>query len=208
MQRRSSWLRGAKYGLGFLAVWLLVHTRCITWDGLHNSQQRADIAVILGNKVNEDGTLSECLTQRLACGLALYRAGRLGAAAGKWRAGEGSYEGDKMREYLRAQGVPDSVITVDNQGSSTQQTVRSTLRLRPKLRFRSLLAVSQLYHLSRTKMLFRQAGFAAVSGASPWYFEWRDIYSLMREFGAYYEELVLPEAAAAATITLTVAPAF
>ena len=191
MPHRHLWLRKAKYGLGFLIAWLLAHTLFITCDGLRSGQQRADIAVILGNKVNEDGTLSERLTQRLACGLALYRSGRVrrllvSGGLGK----EGFWEGNKMREYLRAQGVPDSVIIVDNQGNDTQQTVRNTLRLRPRLRFRSVLVVSQFYHISRTKMLFRRAGFAAVSGASPWYFEWRDAYSLLREFPAYYQELL------------------
>ena len=191
MLARFAWLQKAKYGLGFLVAWVLVHTLLITCDGLRDNQQRADIAVILGNKVNEDGTLSERLTQRLACGLALYRAGRVGRLLVSGGLGqEGFYEGDKMRDYLRAQGVPDSVIIVDNQGSNTQQTVRNTLRLRPQLRFRSLIVVSQFYHISRTKMLFRQAGFAAVSGASPWYFEWRDAYSLLREFAAYYKELL------------------
>jgi vancomycin permeability regulator SanA len=191
MGRSHYWLSKAKYSLGFVAAWLLVHTLLITWDGLRTGQQRADMGVILGNKVNEDGSLSERLRQRLACGLALYRSGRVkrllvSGGLGK----EGFYEGDKMRDYLRAHGVPDSVIIVDNQGNNTRQTVRNTLRLRPQLRFRSLLVVSQFYHISRTKMLFRQAGFTAVSGASPWYFEWRDAYSLLREFPAYYKELL------------------
>ena len=193
MLRRASWLKKANYGLGFLAAWLLVHTLLITYDGLHDSRQRADIAVILGNKVNEDGTLSERLAQRLACGLALYRSGRVGRLLVSGGLGqEGFYEGDKMRDYLRARGVPDSAILIDNQGNNTQQTVRNTLRLRPKLRFRSLVVVSQFYHISRTKMLFRQAGFSEVSGASPVYFEWRDLYSLLREFGAYYQALLFP----------------
>ena len=36
----------------------------------------ADIAVILGSKVNEDGTLSERLKKRLECGISLYHNGR------------------------------------------------------------------------------------------------------------------------------------
>ena len=43
-------------------------------------------------------------------------------------------------------------------------------------------------HLTRTKMLFRQQHFEAVSSASPRYFELRDMYSLVREFFAYYSE--------------------
>jgi vancomycin permeability regulator SanA len=194
MPRRFFWLRNANYALTALLAWVLVHTLLITLDGLHDGQQRADIAVILGNKVEEDGTLSERLTQRLACGLALYRSGRVprllvSGGLGK----EGFYEGTKMRDYLRAHGVPDSVIIVDNAGNNTQQTVRNTARLRATLPIRSVLVVSQFYHLSRTKLLFRQAGFAEVSGASPAYFELRDFYSLLREFVAYYQALLFPQ---------------
>ncbi|WP_233635718.1 YdcF family protein [Hymenobacter setariae] len=143
MTRRSSWLRKIIYGLGLLAAWVLVHTLVITWDGLRDDQRRADIGVVLGNKVNEDGTLSQRLTQRLACGLALYRSGRVrqllvSGGLGK----EGFYEGTKMRDYLRAHGVPDSVIIVDNAGNTTQQTVRNTARLRATQPIRSVLVVS------------------------------------------------------------------
>lgn len=209
MPRRSFWLLNVKYGLGLLLGWLLVHTVLISLDGLRDSQQRADIGVILGNKVNEDGTLSERLTQRLACGLALYRSGRvprLLVSGGLGR--EGFWEGTKMREYLRRHGVPDSAIVVDNAGNNTQQTVRNTVLLRSKLPIRSVLVVSQFYHISRTKMLYRQAGFREVSGASPAYFELRDIYSLLREFVAYYQALLFPEVVGASPITIAVSPAF
>ena len=191
----AAWLRKARYGLAILAAWVLVHTLVITWDGLRDDQQRADLGVVLGNKVNEDGTLSQRLTQRLACGLALYRSGRVprllvSGGLGK----EGFYEGTKMRDYLRAHGVPNSAIIVDNAGNNTEQTVRNTARLQPVQHFRSVLVVSQFYHISRTKLLFRQAGFTSVSSASPLYFEWRDIYSLLREFVAYYHALLFPQA--------------
>jgi len=193
MSYRFAWLRKAKYGLGILVAWVLTHTLFISWDGLRDSPQRADLGVVLGNKVNEDGTLSERLTQRLACGLALYRNGRVARLLVSGGLGkEGFYEGTKMRDYLRAHGVPDTAIIVDNAGNNTQQTVRNTARLRTAQHFQSVVVVSQFYHISRTKLLFRQAGFTQVSGASPVYFEWRDLYSLLREFVAYYQVLLFP----------------
>lgn len=194
MPRQASWVRKVKYAFALLTAWVLAHTLFITYDGLRNTQQRADIAVILGNKVEEDGTLSQRLAQRLACGLALYRSGRVprllvSGGLGK----EGFYEGTKMRDYLSAHGVPDTAIVVDNAGNTTQQTMRNTVRLRAALHIRSVVVVSQFYHISRTKLLFRQAGFTEVSGASPVYFEWRDIYSLLREFVAYYHALLFSE---------------
>lgn len=71
--------------------------------------------------------------------------------------------------------------------------MRNTARLQPALHFRSVVVVSQFYHISRTKLLFRQAGFTEVSGVSPVYFELRDVYSLLREFVAYYQALLFPQ---------------
>ncbi|WP_210114268.1 YdcF family protein [Hymenobacter aquaticus] len=166
-----------------------MHTSVVVADGLTDSGQRADVAVVLGNTVNPDGSLSERLRQRLDCGLHLYRAGRVprllvSGGLGK----EGFYEGSKMRDYLRQQGVPGNRIIVDNKGNTTELTVRNTLSLQDSLGFRSLITVSQYYHLTRTKMLFRKAGFTHISSASPRYVEWRDVYSLGREFVGYYQQ--------------------
>lgn len=168
-------------------LWLSGHLIYTTVDGLTDEKKHADLAVILGNKVNEDGTLSERLEKRLECGLNLYRNGRVkkilvSGGLGK----EGFYEGDKMKEYLINHGVPDSVIIVDNAGNNTIATVDNTLKLKDSLNFQSLIVVSQYFHLTRTKMLFRKRHFENVSSVSPAYFELRDIYSLLREFGAYY----------------------
>ncbi len=173
-----------------LICWLVIHLAYTVIDGLSNTKNRADLAVILGSKVNTDGTLSERLTQRLTCALHLYKSGQVkhllvSGGLGK----EGFYEGDKMKEFLLRQGVPDSTITVDNKGDNTIKTVKNTLALQNKLHFKNLIVVSQYFHLTRTKMLFRKDGFSNLGSASPGYFEWRDLYSLLREFVAYYKEL-------------------
>ncbi|UOQ51911.1 YdcF family protein [Hymenobacter cellulosivorans] len=179
------------FATALLAAWFLLHTGFVVADGLTDTGERAEVGVILGNTVNPDGTLSERLRQRLNCGLHLYQKGRVqrllvSGGLGK----EGFYEGSKMREYLRQHGVPDSLIVVDNKGNTTGMTVQNTLRLQDSLGFRRLLAVSQYYHLTRTKMLFRKAGFTQISSVSPRYVELRDGYSLAREFVGFYQQLL------------------
>ncbi|MDQ2793264.1 MAG: YdcF family protein [Bacteroidota bacterium] len=178
-----------KISLLILIAWVTSHTLYVVVDGLRDEGKTADVAVILGNKVNEDGTLSTRLKQRLECGLQLYRRGRtkqlmVSGGLGK----EGFLEGDKMKLFLLEQGVPDSVIIVDNHGNNTLATVKNTLRLKDSLNFKSILVVSQYFHITRTKMLFRRQGFTNISSTSPRYFEARDIYALLREFAAYYTE--------------------
>lgn len=172
-----------------LLLWIAGHLTYVIVDGLTDTGKSADIAVILGNKVNPDGSLSERLMQRVRCGLSLYQAGRVkkllvSGGFGK----EGFYEGDKMKQFLVANGVPPANIVVDNKGNNTLATVDNTLQLRDSLHYKSIIVVSQYFHLTRTKMLFRKRGFDAVSSASPAYFELRDLYALPREFAAYYSE--------------------
>ncbi|MBJ6111373.1 YdcF family protein [Hymenobacter sp. BT523] len=183
------YLTGAKVLLGLLLAWFVGHTAFTVVDGLTDEGKTADVAVVLGNKVNEDGSLSARLESRLQCSLALYRNGRahrLLVSGGLGR--EGYFEARKMKAYLMAHSVPDSLIVVDDHGDNTQATVANTLRLRDSLHYRSLLIVSQYYHLTRTKMLFRKQHFDAISSVSPRYVEARDVYSLIREFFAYYSE--------------------
>lgn len=178
-----------KLFITILFLWFCGHLIFTIVDGLADKNMKADIAVILGNKVNEDGSLSERLQKRMECGLDLYHKGRVkkiivSGGLGK----EGYYEGDKMKDFLIKNNVPDSIIIVDNLGSNTLATVNNTLKLKDSLNYKSLIVVSQYYHLTRTKMLFRKQHFENISSVSPRYYEFRDIYSLIREFVAYYSQ--------------------
>lgn len=101
---------------------------------------------------------------------------------------EGFYEGSKMKEFLVNNAVPDSVILVDNYGNNTRLTVANTLKFQQKYQFKSIIVVSQYFHVTRTKKLFKENGFTQVESVSPRYFEWRDLYSILREFPAYYTQ--------------------
>ena len=139
-----------------LLCWFLGHTSYIVIDGMTDNGSQTDIAVILGTTVHEDGTLSNRLEKRLMCGLQLFKSGRTGKIIVSGGLGkEGFREGDKMKEFLLLNGVPDSCIVVDNHGNNTEMTVMNTLRLREQLKFESITVVSQFFHVTRTKMLLR-----------------------------------------------------
>lgn len=93
-----------------------------------------------------------------------------------------------MKAFLISKKVPDSVIIVDNLGNNTRATVDNILKLKDSLHFQSIIVVSQYYHVTRTKMLFKKQGFQNVSSVSPDYFEIRDAYSILREFAGYYTQ--------------------
>lgn len=181
--------RFIKTTVTLLLIWILAHWLIISIDGFSNNGKNADYAVVLGNKVNVDGTLSMRLEKRLECALSLYHSGRVkGFIVSGGLGWEGYYEGDKMKEYLLKQGIPDTLIIVDNDGTNTRKTVENTLKMQNVLHYDKLIVVSQYYHITRTKALFRKAGFQNVSGTSPIFFEIRDVHSLLREFVAFYTQ--------------------
>ena len=170
-------------------AWFLAHSVFITIDGLCDKHQNADVAIILGNKVNEDGTLSERLKQRLNKGIELYQQKRIKAIIVSGGFGkEGFWEGEKMKEYLVKNQIPDDKIIVDNEGNDTEKTVQNSIKIMNRLDFESAISVSQYFHQTRTKKLFRKNGFENIESASPKYFELRDFYSIFREFFAFYKE--------------------
>lgn len=184
-------MKAAKRIFVIIIVWFSLHMACTVVDGLIDRGEPADIALIMGTQVNRDGTLSMRLQKRLDCGLELYESGRVkrfivSGGLGK----EGFNEGDKMKEYMLQHAIPDSCIVVDNNGNNSRQSIQNAVLLRSALHFDKVIIVSQYYHLTRCKMLARKLGLNNVSSASPMYFELRDIYSLLREFFAYYSQLI------------------
>lgn len=181
-----------KYFKLFLAIcilWGVLHSIYIIYDGLSDKKQTADAAIILGSKVNPDGTLSERLKARVNKGLELYNDKRVQTIIVSGGFGrEGHWEGDKMKEYLVMNKVPANKIFVDNFGNDTEKTVINSIRILDSLNLTSAITVSQYFHQTRTKKLFRNKGFDNIESASPEFFEWWDLYSIPREFAAYYKE--------------------
>lgn len=174
-----------------LIVWFLAHSIYITIDGLTDEQTKADVAIVLGNKVNEDGTLSERLNARLDKSIGLFNQKRIKSIIVSGGLGkEGFWEGKKMQAYLINNKIPKGKILVDNYGNDTEKTVENSIRIMDSLNFKNAISVSQYFHQTRTKKLFRKKGFENVESASPEYFELRDFYSIFREFVAYYKEAI------------------
>lgn len=172
-----------------LCLSVVIHLFYIIQDGWRDSRSRADVAVVFGNKVNEDGSLSDRLQARLDQAILLYQQKRIhhiivSGGMGK----EGFFEADKMQEYLLKKQIPAEIIIVDNLGNDTELTVKNSLAIMQEKGFITAISVSQYFHQTRAKMLFRKYGFTQIESSSPNYMEWRDLYSLGREVVEFYVE--------------------
>ncbi|MCJ8291388.1 MAG: YdcF family protein [Crocinitomicaceae bacterium] len=189
MSRNYSVKRRLKLVALLLFTWFSIHQVVIISDGLVDETQKTEVAVIFGNTVNVDGSLSPRLKKRLDKGIELYnsqKVSKLFVSGGLGK--EGHYEGTKMSEYLISKKIPEDVIFVDNLGSNTRSTALNFKQLFTQTK--SVTLVSQYHHVSRAKLAFRQVGVENVLGVHCDYFELRDFYSCFREFFAYYIYLI------------------
>lgn len=173
-----------------LSLFFIIHEILIISDGLiDDTPPAANIAVILGSKVNKDGSLSERLKARLDKGLELFRDSlvkELYVSGGLGK--EGFHEGMVMQNYLISKGIPSNLIKVDNQGINTRSTALNFVGDYPSET--SAIIVTQYFHVSRCKLAFRQVGIEKVQGVHGDLFELRDPYSAFREFFGFYKYLI------------------
>lgn len=180
-------LKLLKYILIIFLSWFIIHSLYITCDGLQEAKQPADLAVVFGNKVNVDGSLSPRLKARLDKSIELYQKKQIknilvSGGLGK----EGHWEGTEMGKYLVGHKIPADKILVDNFGNNTEKTIINAIKIADSLKYNRIISVSQFYHQTRIKKLFREHHFKNIESSSPEYFELRDFYSVFREFFAYY----------------------
>lgn len=183
--------------LSLIALLLLSPIIFLFYDGFFSSQtpKEASYGIIYGNTVFPDGTPSPRLVARLEAGKKLYDNGRIktlivsGAVGKEWHD-----EAEVMRDFLVRNWVPTESIIVDNDGYTTRHTSENAFKIvseREKdMRNISVIGISQWFHISRVKLSLKQAWFKNVSGFAPFYFEARDIYSLVREIPAYMKYLI------------------
>lgn len=173
-----------------LILWFVMHTVYVVYDGFDDNNEKADYALVLGTKVNIDGSLSERLIARVSVAEKLLKDKKVDKIVVSGGLGsEGHYEGTKMKEYLVSKGVPDSLILVDNKGNNTRLSAQNLFEHKEINQNSRIMVVSQYFHVTRSKMLLGKEGFKNVKGASPLFFEWRDFYAMPREFLAFYTQL-------------------
>ncbi|MEO6313478.1 MAG: YdcF family protein [Chitinophagaceae bacterium] len=177
-----------------LLCWATAHITYITYDGLHDYTGSADVAIILGNQVHADGSLSPWLQGRVDKAVDLYRQGKVKkifASGGRGTKKDGFYpEGDAMKAYLVKQGILAADIIADNDGKNTFLTAKNFMEWNRTNGAASVIVVSQFYHITRSKYILHKLGFKTVYGASSVRYGWNDIVGTLREVPAFYKYLL------------------
>lgn len=182
------------WGLWILRIWLIAHIVYITIDGLVDYRGQSCMAIVLGNKVEADSSLSPVLAGRVDRAIALYKDGkvsRIMVSGGTGTEDRPVPEGLAMRLYLEAHGIPRAAIIEDNKGENTYLTAKDFMAMNDSLHCENVIVVSSFYHITRTKYIFRKLGFKNVHSASSNEFFLADTWGTIREVPAFYKYMLV-----------------
>ena len=155
-------------------------------SGLRDDIAHADVGLVLGNKVELDGTPSPRLRARLDRTLELFLDGFFPSIIVSGGFGKEGYdEAAVMRDYLVSHGVPDSQVVLDSHGDTTFASAVNTARLAKEQGFKSVFVVSQYFHIPRARLALGHCHVAEIHSAHAHFFEWRDIFSVPRDTVGY-----------------------
>jgi vancomycin permeability regulator SanA len=187
---KYKWLKRVVF---FLAFWILAHVTYITIDGMNEDISQADIAIVLGNRVESDGSLPSWTRGRVDRALELYKNGtvKLIFVSGGITKETGAMEAKAMKSYLVKQGVPENAVIEDNAGINTYHTAINFLNWNKEKQYSSVVIVSQFYHITRSRYILRKTGFEGnIYSASSRKYRWQDITGTLREVPAFYKYLL------------------
>lgn len=119
----------------------------------------ADAILVLGARVWSSGEPSAILKDRLQTGIALFEAGASDRMLMSGDHGRQDYdEVGAMKTYAIEQGVPSEAVFLDHAGFSTYE---SLYRARDVFRVKTVVIVSQRYHLYRALYIAERMGLTA-----------------------------------------------
>ena len=176
-----------KWSLILSFLFILLNLFMILYIGLNDDIAKADVALILGNKVNHDGSLSERLQSRLDKSIELYEQqyyDKIIVSGGLGR--EGHDEAVVMKDYLLKNGIRQEHVIVDSEGLNTYKSSLNTDSIMIANNWNSVLVISNYYHIRCAKLALSNRGIDNIYSAHADYFEIRDIYSVLREVPAYF----------------------
>ena len=128
-----------------------------------------DILVVMGAGVGEDGSPSGAMRRRLEAALQFGRKSidSVYLVTGG-RRGRKPPEAEVMRTYLRAAGIADDRIWVDDKSVDTLSSViRSAQIIKGRDNAGSVMVVSDRYHVPRCRWLLRLLGVPTKFGIVP-----------------------------------------
>ncbi|MDR1776155.1 MAG: YdcF family protein [Actinomycetes bacterium] len=132
--------------------------------GKTDYRRSADVVVVFGARAHPDGVLSNSLRERVDTAIDLYESDLVDKLL--FTGGvdsDGINEVEQMKTYAVRNGVPAADILLDDGGVDTDHSVANTVPMLEDMGAKTVLAVSQFYHLPRIKMAYRAAHYNVIT---------------------------------------------
>lgn len=166
--RRRGWPAVAVLCAAAVACALAFPVAQVYFFGTTDYRRAADVAVVFGAQVHDDGRPSTALQERMETAEQLYKDGLVSRILVSGGVGaSGHNEALVMRDMAVAAGVPAEDVVIDSNGISTDATVNDTLPFFGGEGWDRVLAVSQFYHLPRIKLAYAGAGWDVLTVPAP-----------------------------------------
>lgn len=143
-----------------LILIVMIHT-----TGRVNHAESADVIVILGAGLNEEGHAGYALTRRATHAANLYHQGYAdmiictgGVADNQTRS-----EADGCFDVLVSHAVPESAILIETESASTEENALFVEPILEAHNFESIIIVSDSYHVFRARYIFQSIGIDTIS---------------------------------------------
>lgn len=156
--------------------------------GLRDNIGHADVALVLGSKVELNGVPSRRLAARLDRTSELYKAGYFKTIITSGGLGvEGFDEAKVMQQYLVTRGVPTEHIVIDSNGNTTYASAKFTAAFMQQRKLTKVFVISQYFHLPRARLALERFRVPGVYSSYARFFEGWDVYSSFRETAGYIQ---------------------
>jgi len=165
----QGWLRRLLLvAIALIPIAILFIGGSVLWTARTAEPQQADAIVVMG-AAQYNGRPSRVFEARLEYALDLYNDGYapLIVVTGGKMPGDAFTEAETARAWFIDRGVPESAIVGEFEGRDTWQSMQGVATVLDGTGVKSLLIVSDGFHLLRAGLMARDLGFEASGAAAP-----------------------------------------
>ena len=159
MPKPRSYLRMTLAVVGVVLIAWVVSMVMVERAGRRDEAQEADAIVVLG-AAQYVGRPSPVLRARVDHAVSLWKRGLAPTLVltGGTGVGDTTSEAAVARKYAMSRGVPDRAIVVEIKGRTTSESMRAVARIMDDRERRSVILVSDPFHMLRLSILARRFG--------------------------------------------------
>mgnify|MGYP002764644475 CR=1 FL=1 len=110
------------------------------------------VAITLGNRINDDGSLTKMMIKRLEMTYELYKQNffdKIIVSGGVANPKVNASEADMMKKYLINKGVPENIIYEENKSDSTYENALFSVPIAIDLKADVIVVISTVEHFSK-----------------------------------------------------------